>query len=203
MRAVRETLLGLALAGLGGCQATFSPTPLRGPSPQGVAVWPTVATAALPFERDLLAGADAALRANGYRAVAVAVGAQMLAERGLLKAGAEPADLARVGKELAVDAVLCLDVRAFEVPSGAFDSARWDLGWRLLSTRGHGVLWEHEHHGAWARRDLDTRDPLRPLDAEKEVVPFGGDRQRDFRDVADLAANLHRMALAHLPRHQR
>jgi hypothetical protein len=197
-------MLGAALAALGGCQlTTFEPTPLRGPSPQGVAVWPTVAEAAKPFERDLLAGADAALRGRGYHAPSVAVAAQLLGERGLLKPGAEPADLARIGKELGVDAVLCFDVRQFEVPGGGtFASARWDVGWRLLSTRGHGVLWEHEHHGAWVRRDLDTSDPHRALDAEPDYVQFGGDRQRNFRDVADLAASLHRMACAHLPKHQ-
>jgi len=195
-------MLWAGLAALGACQVgSVEPVPLRGPAPEVVVVWPMLGTAAQPFAAQLLTGADAALRGRGYRVLAVAVGAQMLAERGLLAADSvEPGDLARVGMELGVDAVLCLDVREFEVSADRFADARWDVGWRLLSTRGHGVQWEHAHHGAWRRSDLDTDNPLRPLDAEPDFVPFGGDRSRNFRDVPDLAANLHRLAMAHLPR---
>jgi hypothetical protein len=97
-----------------------------------------------------------------------------------------------------------LRVRNFEVDQDhRFRSARWDFAWELLSTRGRGELWRHEHHGAWFRRDPLASDPHRALDAEPDIVPLGGDRAPNFRDVPELAFALHRMALAELPRGSR
>ena len=98
-----------------------------------------------------------------------------------------------------VEALLVLEVRQFAAEGDPLRSASWDLQWRLLSTRGHGTLWSYEHHGNWAQRPFADEDPLRRLDAEPEIVPIGGDRARSFRSAAELAAELHQLAMAHLP----
>lgn len=196
----RGALLAV-LGAAGGCTvATIEPMPLAGPAPEVIAVWPAVAPAGQPFAAELLAGLGPALRARGYRVVSAAVARELLAERGIEPAGdGAPRDLPRAGMALGADAVLVLDVREFAATVGRCDRAAWELGWRLLSVRGHGELWRHEHRGSWARADTDDRDPLRPIGAEPELVPIGGARVPSFRDVADLATHLHRGAFAHLP----
>ncbi|HEX5050267.1 MAG TPA: hypothetical protein VFZ65_00715 [Planctomycetota bacterium] len=189
----------LCLCLLAACRVgQVEPKALLGPAPQTVIVWPQLPPAHAEQGPSLLSGLDAALRSRGYDVRSLSVGRQMLAEAGLL-AGSEPA-FARIGAVLGIDAVMQLEVGDFTVGGDRLQWARWDLGWRLVSTQGHGVLWQFSHHGNWQRRGVDTSDPMRPFDAEPEIVPFGGRGAPDFHDVADLAAWLHRFAMEHLPR---
>ena len=186
----------------GACQlgGKVDPTPLRGPAPHGVVVWPVVAEAGVP--RDVFAGLDLAVRGRGYEVQAFAVGQQLLAEAGLLE-GVEP-DAVRIGPALGVDAVMRLQVGAFAMEGDrSLESAHWSLNWQLVSTRGGGVLWSHQLRGSWHRRDTDTSDPLRRPDADPEIVPIGGSSVPNFRDAIDVAAWLHKRAMEHLPRCER
>ncbi|MCA8975167.1 MAG: hypothetical protein KDC98_10615 [Planctomycetes bacterium] len=196
-------LVGLALAG---CRfSTVEPTPFVGRMPTAIAVWPGVHADYAAFSPSLSSGLDAALAGRGYHMVSMAVGRQLLGDAGLWRDDlAQPADLAVAGDVLAVDAILVFEVRDYEDRSDdggrRLLQARWDLGWRLLSTRGDGVLWQHSHHGNWRRRDEDGFDPLHRLDAPPATVPLGGDGSWRFRDREDLMANLHLLAMQHLPR---
>lgn len=195
---VRASLLVLAAAGCAfGGPATV---PLRGDVPETVAIWPLVAP---PFaaERELLLhGLDAAAGARGYRIVTYAVGEQLLNDAQLLAADA---DVTRAGQVLRADAVLMLHVREFTASGERpLQQARWDLEWRLESTRGGGVVWSFPHHGSW-RPSQYQDDPSRALDADPEIVPIGGRSVSSFRDRGDLVAWLHRLAMSHLPERER
>jgi len=181
--------------------AAVVPAPLLGPAPQSIAVWPA-ATAAGPHAQELLDGLDRAARTRGYRVQAAAVTERLLADAAEVVPPPSLEDLPGLGRLLDVDALLALEVRAFAADGEPLRSSRWDLQWRLLSTRGHGTLWSFDHAGAWALL-RDEADPQRRLDAEPEVVPIGGDRARRFRGVPELAADLHRLAMDHLPARSR
>ncbi len=191
-------LLVLVLAGA--CRVSrVEPTPLLGPMPRSIVVWPVLAE---PYrsQPEVFAGLDLAMRMRGYDVRSLAVGQQLLAEAGLLE---DPFDAARIGVVLGVDAVLRLDVREFTmVADRGLQSARWHLGWQLVSTRGGGVLWSFSHQGSWSRRDLDTGDPLRRYDDEPGFVPIGGSAVPNFHDAVEVAAWLHRHAMDHLPKHE-
>ena len=192
----------LFVAAVSACQlgGKVDPTPLRGPTPHGIVVWPMVPDAGVP--RDVFAGLDLAVRGRGYEVQSLAVGQQLLAEAGLLE-GDEP-DAGKIGPALGVDAVMRLQVGAFAMEGDrSLKSAHWSLHWQLVSTRGGGVLWSHQHQGSWDRRDTDTSDPLRRHDAEPEIVPIGGSSVPNFRDAVDVAAWLHKQAMEHLPRRER
>ncbi|HEX6812114.1 MAG TPA: hypothetical protein VF384_10865 [Planctomycetota bacterium] len=186
----------------GACRVgDVEPTPLRGPMPQGIVVWPVLPEADQATQ-EVFAGLDLAVRQRGYEVQSLAVGTQLLAEAGLLD-GADP-DAARIGPALGVDAVMRLQVGEFRMEGErSLRSAHWRLHWQLVSTRGGGVLWSHEHNGSWDRRDTDTGDPMRRYDAEPEIVPIGGSSVPNFRDAIDVAAWLHRRAMEHLPRYER
>lgn len=199
MRTHRAIAVGLAALAAACRLGEPEPTPLRGPAPAVVAVWPHVAPAFAPVRATLLAGLDAALRERGYRIVTAPVAAEMLAAAGL-GAGVDPA---RAGPALGADAVLVCDVRAFAAAGRRpLQEADWDLAWRLVSTRGDGVLWEHRDTGVWSRPRDDGRPPGQPLDALPEVVAVGGG-PITYRDAEDLLATLHRRALLALPREAR
>ncbi|HEU4418183.1 MAG TPA: hypothetical protein VFT55_04550 [Planctomycetota bacterium] len=189
----------LFVSAAGACQlgGKVEPTPLKGPPPQGIVVWPVLPEANVA--RDVFAGLDLAVRGRGYEVHSLAVGQQLLTEAGLLE-GVEP-DAARIGPALGVDAVMHLQVGAFTMEGErSLRSAHWRLHWQLVSTRGAGVLWSWEHQGSWHRSETDTSDPLRRHDADPEIVPIGGSSVPNFRDAIDVAAWLHRKAMEHLPR---
>lgn len=196
----RGSLLGLVV--VAGCRiaADVRETPLHGPAPESIGVWPFV-DAADAGDRDLLAGLDVALQRRGYRGPSREVGTALLFDATPAPspsfADNEPAAL---GRRMDVDAILVLQVRRFvaDDATGRLRSAAWDLRWRLWSTRGHGVLWSFDHAGSWQPPRGDE-DPLRRLDAEPDIVMFGGDRSTNFRDVRDLTTWLHRHAMEHLP----
>ena len=192
----------IATAGLllGACHVpVITPEPLAGPAPRSIGIWPVANETAGPHAWELLEGLDRAVRARGYRVPSREVCYRILFDS-VETAPTPTLDGAEgIGILFDVEALLVLEVRQFEAEGDPLRSASWDLQWRLLSTRGHGILWSHEHHGNWAQRPFADDDPLRPLDAEPDVVPIGGDRARSFRSVAELAAQLHQMTMAHLP----
>lgn len=187
-----------ALAGaVGGCHLGGPATiPLRGEPPDVVAVWPFVAVGQEALAGLLLPPLDEALRPRGYRVVVSAVAARLLEAAG---AGASPVP-ASAGPALGADAVLELLVRDFEASGERpLRHARWDLEWRLWSTRGGGVLWSFAQRGSFQAAPQAAADPHRPLDAEPDIVPIGGAGASGYRDATELAAVLHRDAMARLP----
>ena len=196
--------LALTMSVPGACRlAVIEPEPLAGPVPAVIAVWPVAVTDSGAAADVLLSGLGMAVRGRGYAVVSTAVGRELLVGADLLPPDGVPRRLAAIGQALSADAVMVLDVRAFEsrpTSVGGLAEARWDLGWRLLSTRGGGVLWSHVHHGLWRNSDGGGFDPLRRLDALPEIVPIGGDGRWHFGSVRELAAGLHRLAMEHLPR---
>lgn len=172
------------------------PTPLRGPEPAVVAVWPRLAPEFAPARAALLAGLDGAVRSRGHRVVTVPVAAEMLAAAGM----AQSADPADAGPALGADAVMVCDVRSFTADGERpLQAAEWDLRWRLVSTRGAGELWSWTSRGTWRRPRDDGRPAGEPLDALPEVVAVGGSPVT-YRDAAELCAWLHRSAMLHLPK---
>ncbi len=177
-----------------------APTPLRGPSPERIAIWPVVVGEPSVRGDRLLVGLDAAVRNKGYSVPSLAVGRELLAElqTGLDERGA-PLDPAAVGKALSADAVLVLVAPRFDAEESPWNGAGWTLSWRLWSTRGHGLLWQHDHDGAWRRQRRDDSDPLARPDDGLQAVPIGGAAPANFRDLPDLVRSLHRLACDHLP----
>jgi hypothetical protein len=193
----RCPLLPLLLA----ASCTFGgvePIPLAGPPPRAVLVWPRVGEVFAAYERELLSGLDLALLRRGYQVTSTAVARQLLAERGMLTM--PPPAPQRVGSELAVDAVLLLDVREFAPVGDRLENASWDLRWELRSAQNDGVSWQFVHRGSWNRSTIVDEDPLRPIDTEPGLVPPATQVSPSFRDAADLAAWLNRLAMDHLPR---
>jgi hypothetical protein len=193
--------VGLAFAAFAaGCRVGDpEPTPLRGPEPAVVAVWPRLAPDFASARATLLAGLDGALRSRGHRVVTSPVAAEMLAGAGLPTA-VDPAD---AGPALGADAVMVCDVRSFTAEGERpLQAADWDLRWRLVSTRGAGELWSWASRGTWRRPRDDGRPAGEPLDALPEVVAVGGSPVT-YRDAAELCAWLHRSAMLHLPKVER
>lgn len=190
-------LAAALLLALGACRfGDPEPTPLRGPEPAVVAIWPHVAKEFAPARATLLAGLDGAVRARGYRVVTAPVAAEMLTAAGV----AADADPATAGIALVADAVLVCAVRSFDATGDRpLEHAQWDFDWRLVSTRGLGVLWSRNDRGSYLRPRDDGRPPGEPLDALPEVVAVGGGPVT-HRSAADLCAALHRSALLHLPK---
>jgi hypothetical protein len=195
----------LLCALLAGCLGAprIEPVPFAGPAPRAIAVWPWTGTTAgaEPFAdrgTSLLTGLDRAVAARGYRVQASAVVRELLASAAPPPPTAAP--WAAVGQELAVDAVLQVDVRrcSSEVSrTGRLQRAAWDLQWRLLATADGAVLWQHEHHGAWRRADLEP-DPAYQRDDLPDPSPFG-QAPPSFSDLGELLQHLHWQALQHLP----
>lgn len=180
------------------CQvAEPTPVPLRGEPPRTIAVWPRAGNEATVGNDVLLDGLEAALHGRGYQVVASRVAAELL--QAASDGRTEP-DPAAMGQVLVCDAVLQLVVREFTAAgTRPLREARWDLEWRLVSTRGEGVVWSFSNRGSWFPPQGDFGDPHRPLDAERDIVPIGGDPRITYRNANELAASLHRMALSHLP----
>lgn len=185
------TAVALLLAGCRSAPPTV-PKMLQGPVPTAVGVHPVPLTGPAVA----LSGADAALRARGYRALSAAVTAELLGDR--LPVPGDAATLRTAGQSAAVDAFLFVEAVRFEVDGAPVRRASWHLRWQLWSVSG-ALLWQHEHVGAWSQREHDAADPLRRLDEEAPFVPFGGREPRAFRSAAELAAQLHLEGLAAMP----
>jgi hypothetical protein len=205
MRAATVGLLvvGLsALATLGGCRVGdgVEVVPIRGDVPETVAIWPLVAGGEPPDDELWFTGLAYQLGRRGYRVIAPGVALEMLAESDL---AVSLDDEASIGRALQADAVLHLDVRAFDAEGDrTLQQASWDVVWQLLSTRGQGRQWTFVAHGRWRQADRDPLDSSRSFDEQVDpppIVPIGGHTVPGFRDVRDLMAHLNRNAMSHLP----
>ena len=186
----------------GGCQfgAEAEPTPLVGTPPETVAIWPFAAGGAPPGAELWFTQLAYQLGSRGYRVVAPGVVRELLLASDLVDS---LDDAPAVGRALAADAVLHLEVRAFDaVSDGALQRADWDLVWRIVSTRGQGQQWAHAWTGRFLQADRDPVDATRGFDEMKEpppIVPIGGSGLPGFRDARELFAYLNRGAMQRLP----
>lgn len=186
------------LVGCGvGAEPAPLPLPWRGPEPASIAVWPVAV--GLDGAPELLAGLDVALRSRGYRVPSLAVGSTLLAEAGVAIADdGSPADAAAAGQALGVDALAVLAVERFAGEFEPWRAVQWAFTWRVVSTRGHGVLWEWHHDGAWQRQVRDDGDPVPRVDDGLQPVAIGR-REPSFRSAAEVVAWVHRLASQRLP----
>ena len=168
--------------------------------PETVAIWPFAEGGAPPDAALWFTGLAEQLSSRGYRVVGPGVAREVMLAAGL---GAADVGLPAVGRALRADALLVVDVRAFDARGRrSLREASWDVAWSLVSTRGQGRQWAHEAHGSWRRADRAPLDSLRGFDELAEprpIVSVGGSRVPSFRDAADLIAQLHRGAMQRLP----
>lgn len=186
----------------GGCRLTpVATTPLAGPAPRSIVIAPLANRGGAVGTDGLLAGAELAMRERGYRVLPLGVGHDLIAQHELRPVvHLEAPDLRLVRDALDVEAVLLVEVFAFDADVQPFEAASWELQWRLLSTVSGAVLWQHRERGTWHRPLGEPVDPTRAPGAERPVQPFGQAAPSSFRSVADLAMSLHRTAAARLPR---
>lgn len=190
----------MALAGACRVGRAVEVTPIEGPVPETVAIWPFVEGGAPPDAALWFTGLAEQLGGRGYRVVGPGVAREVMLAAGL---GAADVGLPAVGRALRADALLVVEVRAFDARGRrSLREASWDLAWSLVSTRGAGRQWAHAARGSWRRADRAPLDSLRGFDELADpppIVPVGGSRVPSFRDAADLVAHLHRDAMARLP----
>lgn len=198
MRRVGSLLL---LASLASCRiGGVEPLPLTGEVPQVVAIWP-LALGAEPAEAEVwFSGLSMALGRRGYRVITPGMAREVLGQSDLTAGATE----SHVGRALRADAILQLEVRAFEADgTTALQHAEWDLSWHLLSTRGHGRQWTYRHNGNYHQAARVTFDPNRRLDRQQDmpdIIPVGGRGPKGYRNPSDLLAHLHSLAMEHLPK---
>jgi hypothetical protein len=173
------------------------PVPFTGPAPRSILVWPSVASDSMVHEDWLLAGVDHALARRGYDVTASVVARQVLADRELTPDADR--QIGELSIDLAADAALFLIVYQFDAEGDPLHSARWDLAWELRSLRGGGVIWRFAHSGAWNRSMVVEENPLRPLDADPDLVPQKRQVAPNFRDAFELMSWLHHHAMEHMP----
>lgn len=189
-------LLLLLLPILGGCRiGGGEAVPFLGPAPRTILIWPAVAEPFAAQQPVLFTGLDLAVRRRGYAVVTTAVARQLLSDAGL---SPDTSDVEGVRRATGADAVLRLVVHDFEVQGERLQRADWDLAWELESLHSGGVLWRFSHHGHWDRRAPVDEHPQPRLDEDHPPVLFNS-RMPNFLDAADLAAWLHRFALARMP----
>lgn len=181
-------------------------TPLRGPVPSAVLVLLPRATgpSAIANPTSLAFGADRALQQRGYRALPLGVGFDLARRYGTRGPGETEDDgLRRLHFQAGVDAVLHVEVADWQTSGDRrFESARWDLTWRMCSTKGDGELWTHRSQGQWQRID-EPVSHARPVDDAPPPVEVGGTRPESFASERDLVAALHRAAMQYLPERDR
>lgn len=207
MRAAGAALsLAVALATASCSWSTVPTKPLRGDSPSSVLVMVprSTRTGPQPDLRSLAFGADRALVLRGYRALPLGAGFDLARRYGQVTGGeTEEEALRRLHFQAGVDAVLYVEVADWEVTGERrFENARWDLTWRLCSTKGGGELWSHQLQGQWHRVD-DPMSHATPVSEEPPPVEVGGSRAVSFASERDLVASLHRAAMERLPERER
>ena len=200
---MRRSPILVALLGLfASCSfgAGVEPTPLVGDSPETVAIWPFAAGATPPDGELWFTGIAYQLGRRGYRVVAPGVARELLLGTDLAASLEDPR---AVGRALDADAVLHVDVRAFESRGErSLREARWDVAWRLVSTRGQGQQWAHAAHGRWRMTDRESVESALGFEDIRGPLPprsVGGPRVPSFRDARELFAFLHREAMVRLP----
>lgn len=192
----------LAVLLAAGCRvAEVEVVPLRGPVPASVLVLPPVdATGAPDVDVDAVAtGADRAVRDRGYRVLPLRVGFDLARRHGVDPRAPGARELLVLGRDAGVDAVLVIEVRDWQFTDGAERSARWDLQWRLVATRDGSEQWSFASRDRW-RPPRERPAPVDRPSEEPDRVPFGTPAPPEYRSGAELAAALHAMAMARLPK---
>jgi len=177
-------------------------TPFEGPAPSAILVLPPVSLRE-GLEMDLRGfayGAERAIAERGYRALPLGAGFDLAQRCGALTGDQpEPDALQRLQQQVGVDAVLRIEISAWEVEPGArFSGASWDVTWRLLSTESGVVLWQHRLQGNW-RKVAEMPDHLRRDEMEPQPALIGGTRPQSFASERELVFALHRSALSRMP----
>jgi hypothetical protein len=201
LRTVWTGASALLIAAAGACRIEpVAPTPLAGPMPTALVIAPPRDDTGIVGLGDaIMSGCEIAMRARGYRVLPLGVGYDLFRTAPLPPVPG-PAELQRVRAAMDVDAVLLVEVLAFDADASPFDAAKWDLQWRLLSTRTGEQIWQHRETGSWHRDRGGPVDPTQAPDAPPRVQPFGQPPPQNFQSVRDLAAALHRAAASRLPR---
>ena len=177
-------------------------TPFEGPAPSAILVPPPVSLReGLVMDlRGFAYGAERAIAERGYRALPLGAGFDLAQRCGALTGDQpEPDALQRLQQQVGVDAVLRIEISAWEVEPGArFSGASWDVTWRLLSTESGVVLWQHRLQGNW-RKVAEMPDHLRRDEMEPQPALIGGTRPQSFASERELVFALHRSALSRMP----
>ena len=177
-------------------------TPFEGPAPSAILVLPPVSLReGLVMDlRGFAYGAERAIAERGYRALPLGAGFDLAQRCGALTGDQpEPDALQRLQQQVGVDAVLRIEISAWEVEPGArFSGASWDVTWRLLSTESGVVLWQHRLQGNW-RKVAEMPDHLRRDEMEPQPALIGGTRPQSFASERELVFALHRSALSRMP----
>ncbi len=177
-------------------------TPFEGPAPSAILVLPPVSLReGLVMDlRGFAYGAERAIAERGYRALPLGAGFDLAQRCGALTGDQpEPEALQRLQQQVGVDAVLRIEISAWEVEPGArFSGASWDVTWRLLSTESGAVLWQHRLQGNW-RKVAEMPDHLRRDEMEPQPALIGGTRPQSFASERELVFALHRSALSRMP----
>ncbi len=177
-------------------------TPFEGPAPSAILVLPPVSLReGLAMDlRGFAYGAERAIAERGYRALPLGAGFDLAQRCGALTGDQpEPDALQRLQQQVGVDAVLRIEISAWEVEPGArFSGASWDVTWRLLSTESGVVLWQHRLQGNW-RKVAEMPDHLRRDEMEPQPALIGGTRPQSFASERELVFALHRSALSRMP----
>ena len=177
-------------------------TPFEGPAPSAILVLPPVSLReGLVMDlRGFAYGAERAIAERGYRALPLGAGFDLAQRCGALTGDQpEPEALQRLQQQVGVDAVLRIEISAWEVEPGArFSGASWDVTWRLLSTESGVVLWQHRLQGNW-RKVAEMPDHLRRDEMEPQPALIGGTRPQSFASERELVFALHRSALSRMP----
>lgn len=207
MRAAAAGFAILVALAVASCSWSSVPTtPLRGETPASVLVLVPQSMRVGPQAdlRSLAFGADRALVARGYRALPLGAGFDLARRYGQVSGGeTEEEALRRLHFQAGVDAVLHVEVADWEVSGERrFEHARWDLTWRLCSTKGGAEIWRHRLQGQWHRVD-DPMTHATPVSEEPPPVEVGGSRAMSFASERDLVASLHRAAMERLPERER
>ena len=130
-------------------------TPFEGPAPSAILVLPPVSLReGLAMDlRGFAYGAERAIAERGYRALPLGAGFDLAQRCGALTGDQpEPDALQRLQQQVGVDAVLRIEISAWEVEPGArFSGASWDVMWRLLSKESGFGLWHQLLQGNWRK----------------------------------------------------
>jgi hypothetical protein len=194
---------GLVAMALSGCtMGRVESTPFDGPAPSAILVLPPVSMReGLAMDlRGFAFGAERAIAQRGYRALPLGAGFDLAQRCGALVGDQpEPDALQRLQQQVGVDAVLRIEISAWEVePSARFSGASWDVTWRLVSTESGAELWRHRLQGNW-RKVTEMPDHLRRDEMEPQPALIGGTRAESFASERELIFALHRSALSRMP----
>ena len=192
--------LSLVLAACG--SARVATTPFSGPPPTAVLVLPprALGTGDSVDLRFFAYGADRALQSRGYRSLPLGAGFDLWRRFGASRPDEPEVDvLRRLQHQAGIDAVLLLEVSDWRVQQDSrLRNADWDVTWRMIEAATGAEIWRHRLQGQWSRAQ-ESPTQARTWTEEPPPVEIGGTRGESFASERELAAGLHRSALARLP----